>query len=72
MGVIKSMFAQITIWEDTLNKSILSRESKGILQLYGGSLKDSLHEKLLQDKDRLRKYLYDISMTSVQQIKKGI
>lgn len=43
-----------------------------MIQLFGGQLKESLHEKLLQDKDKLRTYLYKISMESVTDIRNQI
>ena len=72
MSQIKAMFQQITTWEDLLTKNIGSKSQCGMILLYGGPLKEHLHEKLLGDKDKLRSYLYRISMESVTAIRNQI
>jgi hypothetical protein len=72
MGAIKALFVQFTAWEDLLVKSIEGRKNCGMIQLYGAALKESLAEKLLLDKDKLRSYLYKIATESVADIRNQI
>jgi hypothetical protein len=69
---IKAMFTKFNEWEDSLTKNIAGRDNSGMIQLYGGPLKDNLNDKLSSDKDSLRLYLYNISMESVKDISNGI
>jgi hypothetical protein len=43
-----------------------------MIQLYGAALKESLAEKLMADKDKLRTYLYKIATESVSDIRSQI